>query len=87
MSNKDRYDKVLDELRKANVPCKVQLTAEDEIHISLGFNYPDELRDKADEAAQKAGIKNVEINADSGGYKIKRWSNIKGGPKSYSKFF
>ena len=82
----DDFDKLVIELQAKKVPCKVRLQefgGREEIEVLCGFDYPDSIADKIFTAAEKLGIKEPSVSADSSGGTIKRSTNVAGGPKRY----
>ena len=86
MSYSDKYDAIVTELEKKNIPCKVKET-ETGLIIECGYDYPDRITEKVEDAAEKIGMpyNKLIICADSTGDTVLRSKSIKGGPKSYRK--
>lgn len=78
----ENFNKVVELLTAAKVPCKVKLTdGKDEIIVECGWNYPDEMFYRIMDAI---GDINVSVCAEESGNKVISSRLISGGPKRYS---
>ncbi len=78
------FENIADQLVKAKIPCCLKLTADAEIIVECGFNYPDSLVDKIIDAV---GDADIDVCAEESGSKIISSKIIAGGPKRYLRTF
>lgn len=83
---KAKYPEFVAALEKAKVPCKVKLMKDDTIAVECGWDYPDRIFDKVDDAATSVGLNtssNVDVCAEQAGGTVIDSKRIAGGPKRY----
>jgi len=81
------FRKVVAELEKRRIPCKVQLMqfgGRLNIDVLCGFDYPDSLFDKVSDASDAVGV-DVDVSADQSGGTTLDSERIAGGPKRYER--
>lgn len=83
--DEDKFTKLIANLTKAKVQCRVKLMAGDKVVIECGWNYPDRIGDKAHDAAVNAGFspRDIDVNAESDGGTVVKSARVNGGPKRY----
>ncbi len=77
----DSFDKFTMALAKNGVPCTVKMV-DGEVHVELGWNYPDSLFHKVDKIASKLNL-SPSVCAEMGGGTITRKLNVLGGPRRH----
>ena len=74
------FEQLVEALREAGIPAKVSITESNEIIVEMGFDYPEEVCDKAWPILEASTFE-FSVCASSHGYKIKGSAIInKGGP-------
>ena len=76
------FQKLVQGLEEAKVPCNVKLFNSGEISVECGWNYPDEMFFLVDSVAETLGV-NVSVCADVHGGVVEIQKRICGGPKRY----
>jgi len=82
-----QYQKLVQGLEQAKVPCNVKLFNTGEIVVECGMNYPDEVFEQVWDAAQSVGLSTgakFSICADVHGGVVEIQQRVCGGPKRYS---
>ncbi len=80
------YDQIVHRMTKAKIPCEVSLGNEDRITVACGWNYPEKLSNRIEDALEDMIIdhKKLHVCADNGGTTITKSVVIAGGPKRYT---
>ena len=76
------FQKLVQGLEEAKVPCNVKLFNSGDISVECGWNYPDEMFFQVDTIAERLGIK-VSVCADVHGGVVEIQQRVAGGPKRY----
>ena len=76
------FQKLVQGLEEAKIPCNVKLFNSGEISVECGWNYPDEMFFQVDSVAETLGVK-VSVCADVHGGVVEIQKRICGGPKRY----
>jgi hypothetical protein len=76
------FQKLVQGLEEAKIPCNVKLFNSREISVECGWNYPDEMFFQVDSVAETLGVK-VSVCADVHGGVVEIQKRICGGPKRY----
>jgi len=82
-----QYQKLVQGLEQAKVPCNVKLFNTGEIAVECGFNYPDEVFSQVWDVAEAVGLnthRGFSICADVHGGVVEIQQRVCGGPKRYS---
>lgn len=80
------YSKMLTELTKKKIPCRIKLNGIGErfdIIVECGRDYPDKMADKIFDMADKIGLKDFSCCAEQSGGTDYDSDRIAGGPKRY----
>ena len=76
------FQKLVQGLEEAKVPCNVKLFNTGEITVECGWDYPDEIFFQVHSVAEAVGVE-VRICAVECGWVIEIQQRIAGGPKRY----
>lgn len=83
-SSEEEFDKLHAVLGANDIPSKILLQDNGQIHVLLGFDYPDDLAFAVYQIADKLGI-NVEMMADYSGPPPLKFARTNGGPQEYER--
>ena len=87
-SYEEDFEKLAKALEKKKVPCKLVMSefqGDINYDILCGFDYPDSVFFKADDAMKEAGVK-ANVSADIAGGRVLKSRYIAGGPKRYRRW-
>jgi hypothetical protein len=76
------FQKMIQGLEQAKVPCNVKLFNSGKIDVECGWDYPDEIFFKVDEVAERLGI-DVGVCAKVSGGVLEIQQRVCGGPRRY----
>ncbi len=76
------FQKMVQRLEQANIPCNVKLFNTGRICVECGWNYPDSLMFQVDDIAFELKI-NVRICAEVSGGVLEIEQRVCGGPRRY----
>lgn len=76
------FQRLVQGLEQAKVPCNVKLFNTGQIDVECGFDYPDEIFFKVDDVAEELGI-NVSVCAEVSGGGLEMQQRVCGGPRRY----
>jgi len=82
-----QFQKLVQGLEQAKVPCNVKLFNTGEIAVECGWNYPDEVFEQVDAVAMSLDLYTggkFSICADVHGGVVEIQQRVYGGPKRYS---